>query len=130
MHLETTHPQCLVPRLPQRLVRGYAVKSVLVLQAATDQRADQTANGTANGAAHGAADTGCTTQLALRRLVAAAISLCAAAAGCSAQLVLRRLVAAAIGLCAAPRLRAARRWRGRRWWRGFMFISVWHDPIS
>jgi hypothetical protein len=36
MHLETTHPQCLVPRLPQRLVRGYAVQSVQVLQAATD----------------------------------------------------------------------------------------------
>jgi len=126
MHIETTYPQCLVPRLPQRLVRGYAVQSVQVVQATTDQSADQTAN----GAAHGAADTGCTTQLALRRLVAAAISLCAAAAGCSAQLVLRRLVAAAIGLCAAPRLRAARRWRGRRWWRGFMFVSVWHDPIS
>jgi hypothetical protein len=97
MHLETTHPQCLVPRLPQRLVRGYAVQSVQVVQAATDQSANQTTNGTP----HGAADT-----------------------GGFAQLVLRGLVGAAIGLRAATRLRAARRWWRRRRRRGFMFISV------
>jgi hypothetical protein len=38
MHGETAHAQYLVPRLPQRLVRGYAIQSVQV-QAAADQRA-------------------------------------------------------------------------------------------
>jgi hypothetical protein len=103
VHVKTTNPQRLVPRLPQRLVRRYAIQSAQVLQAATDQRTDQTAD----GAAHGAAD----------------------ACG-PAQLGLGRLVAAAIGLFAATLVGAA--WRGRwRWWRrGFMFISVWHDPFS
>jgi hypothetical protein len=119
MHLKTTHPQCFVPRLPQRSVRGYAVQSVQVLQAATDQSANQTTNGTS----HGAADAGGFAQLVLRGLVGAAIGLRAADAGCSAQLVLRRLVGTAVGLCAATRLRAARRWWRRRR-RGFMFISV------
>jgi len=103
MHLETAHPQRLAPRLPQRLVRRYAIQSVQVLQAETaaDQRADQTPDRTPDGTA----DT-----------------------GGSAQLVLRGFIAAAIGFCAATRLRAAwgRRWRWR--WRGFVFISVWHDP--
>jgi hypothetical protein len=101
MHLETTHPQCLVPRLPQRLVRGYAVQSVQVVQAATDQSADDTAHGTSDGASDGASD-----------------------AGGFADLALRRFVAAAVGLCAAARVCTARRWR--RWWRlwVFAFISV------
>jgi hypothetical protein len=98
MHLETTHPQRLVPRLPQRLVRRYAIQSAQVLQAATDQRT----NHAADGATYGAADTGGT-----------------------AQLDLRRLIAAAVGVCTAAWLRAARRWGRRRWRRrGFMFISV------
>jgi hypothetical protein len=105
MHLETAHPQCLEPRLPQRLVRRYAIQSVQVLQAeaAADQRTDQTAD----CAAHGAAD----------------------ACG-PAQLGLGRLIAPAIGLFAATLVGAAwwGRWRWRR--RGFMFISVWHDPFS
>jgi hypothetical protein len=97
MHIEATHPQCLVPRLPQRLVRGYAVQSVQVLQAATDQSADQTTDGTP----HGSADA--------RRFT---------------QLVLRRLISATISFCAASRLCAARRWRWR--WRRwvFAFISI------
>jgi hypothetical protein len=62
MHGETTHAQNLVPRLPQRLVRRYAVQSVQV-QAAADQRADESAY----RAAHGAANTRGLTKLALRR---------------------------------------------------------------
>jgi hypothetical protein len=97
MHLETAHPQRLVPRLPQRLVRGYAIQSVQVLQAATDQRTDQTTD----DAPDGSADTGRTAQLALRRLITAAI-----------------------GFGAAARLGAARRrWR-RRWRRGLGFVSI------
>jgi hypothetical protein len=103
MHLKTTHPQRLVPRLPQRLVRRYAIQSVQVLQAATDQ----CANYAANCATYSTAD-----------------------AGCAAQLVLRWLIAAAIGLCAATGLGTARRWRGRWRRRGFMFISVWHGSSS
>jgi hypothetical protein len=105
MHLKTTNPQCFVPRLPQRLVRRYAVQSVQVAQteAAGDQRAQEAANHTS----HGAADT-----------------------GCAAQQVLWRLIAAALGLFAAAFAGAAgrRRWRWRRW--GFVFISIWHDSIS
>lgn len=90
-----------MPRLPQRLIRRYAIQSVHVLQAATDQRANQTADGTADGTA----DTG-------------------RAAYCA----LRRLVAAAIGLIAATFVRAVRRGRWRR--RGFLFIFIWHVSIS
>jgi hypothetical protein len=54
MHLETTHPQRLVPRPPQRQVRSYAIQSAQVLQATTDQCAYHPAN----CAAHGAADAG------------------------------------------------------------------------
>jgi hypothetical protein len=97
MHIETTHPQCLVPRLPQRLVRGYAVQSVQVLQAATDQRANQTTD----DAPDGSADTGRTAHLALWWLITTAIGFCAASR-----------------LCAAGRRR--RRWR--RW--VLAFISV------
>jgi hypothetical protein len=61
MHLESAYRQGLAPRLPQRLVRRYAIQSVHVVQAATDQRAYQTANRTA----HGAADTGGFAQLML-----------------------------------------------------------------
>ena len=102
MHLKTTNPQCFVPRLPQRLVRRYAVQSVQVVQAeaAGDQRAYEAANHTS----HGAADT-----------------------GCAAQCELRGLVAAALGLIAATFVRAIWRGRGRWRWRCFMFISVWHD---
>ena len=105
MHLETAHPQSLAPRLPQRLVRRYAIQSVQVLQAET--AADQCTDYSADGATDGAADT-----------------------GSSAQLVLRGLVAAAVGLWAGTRLRAARGWRWRWRRRGFVFISVWHESIS
>jgi hypothetical protein len=103
MHLETAHPQRLAPRLPQRLVRRYAVQSVQVLQAAADQRADQTAD----CATDGTADTGGPAQLILRGLVGTASGFCAAT-----------------GFCAA----GGWWWSWRR--RGFVFISVWHESIS
>jgi hypothetical protein len=56
MHLETTHPQCFLPRLPQRLVGSYAIQSVQVLQA--EAAADQRTYQTTNHASHGAPDTG------------------------------------------------------------------------
>jgi hypothetical protein len=102
MHVETAYTQCLVPRLPQRLVGRYAIQLVQVLQAATNQRADQTAH----RAAHRTADT------------------------CGpAQLVLRRLIRTTIGFRSAARFCAA---RGRRRWgrRGLVFISVWHVSNS
>jgi hypothetical protein len=71
MHLETAHPQCLVPRLPQRLVRRYAIQSVQVLQA--EAAADQRTNETANHASHGAADTGGAAYLVLRRKLGAVV---------------------------------------------------------
>jgi hypothetical protein len=105
MHIETTYPQCFVPRPPQRLVRRYAIQLVQVVQAeaAAYQRADEAANQTS----YGAADP--------RR---------------ATQQVLRRLIAAAIGLVAAAFVGAAGRgrWRWRR--RSFVFISIWHDSIS
>jgi hypothetical protein len=54
MHLKTTNPQCVVPRLPQRLVRRYAIQSVQVMQAeaAADQRTDETAHGASDCAAY------------------------------------------------------------------------------
>jgi hypothetical protein len=86
MHLETAYPQRLAPRLPQRLVRRYAIQSVQVVQAET--AADQCTNNPAHHASHGAANT-----------------------RGAAQSILRGLVAAAIGFCAATRLGAARRRR-------------------
>jgi hypothetical protein len=65
MHLETAHPQRLVPRLPQRLIRGYAIQSVQVFD--------------------GTAYTGGLTQLVLRGLIAAAIGFCAATRFCAAR---------------------------------------------
>jgi hypothetical protein len=50
MHGETSHAQSLMPRLPQRLVRRYAIQLVQV-QAAADQRANDTTNRAADGAA-------------------------------------------------------------------------------
>jgi hypothetical protein len=70
MHGETSHAQCLVPRLPQRLVRRYAIQSVQV-QAAADQRANETAN----RAAHGTADRRRAAQPGLGRLRASVIGL-------------------------------------------------------
>jgi hypothetical protein len=63
MHFETTNPQFLVPRLPQRLVRRYAIQSMHVVQTATDQSAYETAY----CAAHGATDCCGTPYLRLRR---------------------------------------------------------------
>jgi hypothetical protein len=60
MHFETTHPQCFVPRLPQRLVSRYAVQSVQMVQA--EATADQRTNQTAHGAADSTANTGCAAQ--------------------------------------------------------------------
>lgn len=90
-----------MPRLPQRLISSYAIQSVQVVQAATEQRANQTADGAADGTAN---------------------------TGRAAYCALRRLVAAAIGLIAATFVRAVRRGRWRR--RGFVFISIWHVSIS
>jgi hypothetical protein len=60
MHLKTTNPQRLVPRLPQRLMRRHAIQSVQVVQAeaAADQRTDETTNQPSHGAADGTANTG------------------------------------------------------------------------
>jgi hypothetical protein len=60
MHLKTANPQCFVPRLPQRLVRRYAIQSVQMMQA--EAAGDQRAYETTNNASHGAADTGCAAQ--------------------------------------------------------------------
>jgi hypothetical protein len=68
MHRETAHAQCLVPRLPQRLVRRYAIQ-LMQVQAAADQRADDSAY----RAAHGAADAGGSTQHFLRGLGSAVL---------------------------------------------------------
>jgi hypothetical protein len=59
MHSETTNPQCLVPRLPQRMVRRYAIQLVQVVQ--TEAAAYQRTNEAAHSASDCAADTGCAT---------------------------------------------------------------------
>src|SRR4029077_17097819 len=70
-HREPPNPQPLVPRLPQRLVRRYAVQSVQMLQAATDECAYQPADRTADGAAN----SGGFSQLILRRTLSAVVRL-------------------------------------------------------